>query len=115
MERAGGGLEVGHVAQRDQPDGQRYFTVSRTIERPIKTGLTTGLPATGPGCGLRHAHKSHCADGIDVGNPAVTPLGPARAICPRIDCSGRVTPPVGRMLAIDISRKTIRLIHSSAG
>ena len=91
----------------ETPDGQRYFTVSRTIERPIKTGLTTGLQAIGLGCDLKHAHKLHCADGVDVGNPAVTPVGPACAICPRIDCSDRATPPAGRMLAIDTSRKTI--------
>ena len=91
----------------ETPDGQRYFTVSRTIERPIKTGLTTGLQAIGLGCDLKHAHKLHCADGVDVGNPAVTPVGPACAICPRIDCADRATPPAGRMLAIDTSRKTI--------
>ncbi len=91
----------------ETPDGQRYFTVARTIERPIKTGLTTGLLAIGLGCDLRHAHKLHCAEGIDLSNPPVTPVGPACAICPRIDCSDRATPPAGRMLAIDTSRKTI--------
>ena len=91
----------------ETPDGQRYFTVSRTIERPIKTGLTTGLQAVGLGSDLKHAHKLHCADGVDFGNPSVTPVGPACAICPRIDCSDRATPPAGRMLAIDTSRKTI--------
>ena len=91
----------------ETPDGQRYFTVSRTIDRPIKTGLTTGLQAIGLGCDLKHAHKLSCADGVDFGNPAVTPVGPACAICPRIDCSDRATPPAGRMLAIDTSRKTI--------
>jgi predicted transcriptional regulator len=48
-----------------------------------------------------------CADGFDLSNPPVTPVGPACAICPRIDCSHRATPPAGRMLAIDTSRKTI--------
>ena len=91
----------------ETPDGQRYFTVSRTIERPIKTGLTTGLQAIGLGCELKHAHRLHCAEGIDLTNPPVTPVGPACAICPRIDCADRATPPAGRMLAIDTSRKTI--------
>ena len=91
----------------ETPDGQRYFSVSRTIDRPIKTGLTTGLLAVGLGCDLKHAHKLHCAEGIDLTNPPVTPVGPACAICPRIDCSDRATPPAGRMLAIDTSRKTI--------
>jgi predicted transcriptional regulator len=91
----------------ETPDGQRYFTVARTIERPIKTGLSAGLLAIGLGCDLKHAHKLSCADGFDLSNPPVTPVGPACAICPRIDCSHRATPPAGRMLAIDTSRKTI--------
>jgi predicted transcriptional regulator/DNA-binding XRE family transcriptional regulator len=91
----------------ETPDGQRYFTVARTIERPIKTGLSAGLLAIGLGCDLKHAHKLSCADGFDLGNPPVTPVGPACAICPRIDCAHRATPPAGRMLAIDTARKTI--------
>jgi predicted transcriptional regulator/DNA-binding XRE family transcriptional regulator len=91
----------------ETPDGHRYFTVARTIERPIKTGLSSGLQAIGLGCDLKHAHKLSCADGVDLSNPPVTPVGPACAICPRIDCADRATPPAGRMLAIDTSRKTI--------
>jgi len=37
----------------------------------------------------------------------VTPVGPACAICPRMDCAYRATPPAGRMLAVDRTRKTI--------
>ena len=91
----------------ETPDGHRYFTVARTIDRPIRTDLSGGLLAIGLGCDLRHAHRLSCADGIDLTNPPVTPVGPACAICPRIDCSHRATPPAGRMLAIDKSRKTI--------
>ena len=40
-------------------------------------------------------------------NAPVTPVGPACAICPRIDCGYRATPPAGRMLAVDRTRKTI--------
>ena len=91
----------------ETPDGQRYFTVARTIERPVTTGLNAGLLAIGLGCDLKHAHKLTCADGVDLSNPPVTPVGPACAICPRVDCSHRATPPARRMLAIDTSRKTI--------
>lgn len=91
----------------ETPDGHRYFTVARTIDRPIRTDLSGGLLAIGLGCDLKHAHRLSCADGIDLTNPPVTPVGPACAICPRIDCSHRATPPAGRMLAIDKSRKTI--------
>jgi predicted transcriptional regulator len=91
----------------ETPDGQRYFTVARTIERPITTGPSVGLLAIGLGCDLKHAHKLACADGFDLSNPPVTPVGPACTICPRVDCSHRATPPAGRMLAIDRALKTI--------
>ena len=45
--------------------------------------------------------------GIDLGNPPVTPVGPACAICPRVDCPHRATAPAGRLLAVEENRKTI--------
>jgi XRE family transcriptional regulator, fatty acid utilization regulator len=91
----------------ETPDGQRFFTVARTIDRPIKSDLSGGLLAVGLGCDIRHAHKLSCADGYDLANAPVTPVGPACAICPRLDCGYRATPPAGRMLAVDRTRKTI--------
>ncbi len=91
----------------ETPDGHRYFTVARTIERPVKMDLSGGLLAIGLGCDIRHAHKLHCADGYDLANAPVTPVGPACAICPRVDCGYRATPPAGRMLAVDRNAKTI--------
>jgi predicted transcriptional regulator/DNA-binding XRE family transcriptional regulator len=91
----------------ETPDGQRYFTVARTIERPIKTELSPGLLAIGLGCDIRHAHKLSCADVYDLANAPVTPVGPACAICPRVDCAYRATPPAGRILAVDRTRKSV--------
>jgi predicted transcriptional regulator/transcriptional regulator with XRE-family HTH domain len=91
----------------ETPDGHRYFTVARTIERPIKTELSSGLLAIGLGCDIRHAHRLSCAEVYDLANAPVTPVGPACAICPRIDCAYRATPPAGRMLAVDRTRKSI--------
>ena len=91
----------------ETPDGHRYFTVARTIERPIKSDLSGGLLAVGLGCDIAYAHKLHCAEGYDLTNAPVTPVGPACAICPRMDCGYRATPPAGRMLAVDRIRKTI--------
>jgi len=91
----------------ETPDGQRYFTVARTIDRPIKSDLSGGLLAIGLGCDIRHAHKLSCADVYDLANAPVTPVGPACAICPRLDCGYRATAPAGRMLAVDRLRKTI--------
>ena len=91
----------------ETPDGQRYFTVARTIERPIKTEVSSGLQAIGLGCDIRHAHRLSCADVYDLANAPVTPVGPACTICPRVDCSYRATPPAGRLLAVDRTKKSI--------
>jgi len=99
----------------ETPDGHRYFTVARTIDRPIKTELGGSLLAIGLGCDIRHAHKLSCADVYDLEKAPVTPVGPACAICPRMDCAYRATPPAGRMLAVDRTRKTISPFPFVAG
>ncbi len=92
----------------ETPDGQRFFTISRTIERPIRPDVQSdGLLAVGLGCELRYAEKLHCAAGLDLANPPTTPIGPACAICPRMNCPQRATAPAGRALAVDENRKTI--------
>jgi predicted transcriptional regulator/DNA-binding XRE family transcriptional regulator len=91
----------------ETPDGHRYFTVARTIERPIKSDLSGGLLAIGLGCDIAFAHKLHCAEAYDLADAPVTPVGPACSICPRLDCGYRATPPAGRMLAVDRNAKTI--------
>jgi XRE family transcriptional regulator, fatty acid utilization regulator len=91
----------------ETPDGERYFTVARTIERPIKTELGGGLLAIGLGCHIEHAHKLHCAEGYDLARAPVTPVGPACTLCPRYECGYRATPPAGRLLAVDRTKKTI--------
>lgn len=92
----------------ETPDGERYFTILRTIERPIRPTLTDDhLLAIGIGCHVRHARRLAYARGLDLANGMATPVGPACAICPRVDCAYRATPPAGRQLAIDETRKTI--------
>ncbi|WP_221766403.1 helix-turn-helix domain-containing protein [Sphingomonas ginkgonis] len=91
----------------ETPDGHRYFTVARTIERPIKSDLSGGLLAIGLGCDISYAHKLHCAEGIDLDRAPVVAVGPACTICPRIDCGYRAAPPAGRKLAVTGNRKTI--------
>ncbi|WP_205214965.1 MULTISPECIES: helix-turn-helix domain-containing protein [Sphingomonas] len=91
----------------ETPDGHRYFTVARTIERPIKTELRGGLLAIGLGCDIEHAHRLHCAEGIDLERAPVTPVGPSCGICPRMDCAYRAMPPAGRPLAVHEYRKTV--------
>ena len=92
----------------ETPDGQRFFTISRTIERPIRPDLRDdALLAIGLGCDIRYAPRIAYADGLDLTNTEATPVGPACAICPRLQCAYRATPPAGRMLAVQENRKTI--------
>jgi predicted transcriptional regulator/DNA-binding XRE family transcriptional regulator len=92
----------------ETPDGQRFFTISRTIERPIRPDLRDdALLAVGLGCDIRYAPRIAYADGLDLMNTPATPVGPACAICPRIGCAYRATAPAGRMLAVEENRKTI--------
>lgn len=92
----------------ETPDGQRFFTISRTIERPIRPDLRDdSLLAIGLGCDVRHANRIAYADGLDLVNTPATPVGPACAICPRVQCAYRATPPAGRMLAVHENRKTV--------
>jgi predicted transcriptional regulator/DNA-binding XRE family transcriptional regulator len=91
----------------ETPEGERYFTISRTIERPIRPHLRDdALLAIGLGCDVKHAHRIAYADGLDLKTEA-TPVGPACAICPRLNCAYRATAPAGRMLAVEENRKSI--------
>jgi XRE family transcriptional regulator, fatty acid utilization regulator len=92
----------------ETPDGQRFFTISRTIERPIRPDLRDdALLAIGLGCDAKHAHRIAYSDGLDLLNTPATPVGPACSICPRLQCRYRATAPAGRMLAVEENRKTI--------
>jgi predicted transcriptional regulator/DNA-binding XRE family transcriptional regulator len=92
----------------ETPDGQRFFTISRTIERPIRPELRDdALLAVGLGCDVKFANRIAYADGLDLANTPATPVGPACAICPRLQCPYRATAPAGRMLAVQENRKTI--------
>lgn len=92
----------------ETPDGQRFFTVGRTVERSVRLDpREQSALAIGLGCDLRHAPRIAYADGLDRAAPMVTPIGPACAICPRVRCPQRAAPPAGRTLTLVESRKTI--------
>ena len=91
----------------ETPDGQRFFTISRTVERPVRTDfLNNGLLAIGLGCEVKYARDIAYADGLDLTAPA-TPIGPACSLCPRSQCGYRATAPIGRALSVHPNRKTI--------
>jgi predicted transcriptional regulator/transcriptional regulator with XRE-family HTH domain len=100
----------GRVATQivETPDGMRFFTISRTVERSVRLDpRESSQLAIGLGCDAKYASKILYADGQDLAKPLVTPIGPACAICPRIRCPQRAAAPAGRTLALVETRKTI--------
>src|SRR4051794_11476315 len=100
----------GRVATQivETPDGERFFTISRTVERAVRLDpRESSQLAVGLGCDVRHAPKIRYADGLDLANPQVTPIGPACALCPRIRCPQRAAAPAGRTLSVSETSKTI--------
>ena len=84
-------------------DGEHYFTLARTVPRIGGEGdLAIRL-----GCELKHAGRPAAARGLDLGNPLVTPIGPACRICERPECPQRAAQPVSRPLIVDDLRKTV--------
>jgi predicted transcriptional regulator/transcriptional regulator with XRE-family HTH domain len=100
----------GRVATQvvETPDGMRFFTISRTVERSVRLDpRESSQLAIGLGCDAKYASKILYADGQDLAKPLVTPIGPACAICPRQRCPQRAAAPAGRTLALVETRKTI--------
>ena len=100
----------GRVATQivETPDGERFFTISRTVERAVRLDpRESSQLAIGLGCDVRHAPKIVYSDGQDLGKPYVTPIGPACTICPRVRCPQRAAAPSGRTLAVNETQKTI--------
>ena len=92
----------------ETPDGQRFFTIARTVARAVRLDSREDSPlAIGIGCDVRHAPRIAYADGIDLANPFVMPIGPACTLCPRIRCPQRAAAPAGRTLNVNETRKTI--------
>ncbi|HEY0411853.1 MAG TPA: short-chain fatty acyl-CoA regulator family protein [Allosphingosinicella sp.] len=100
----------GRVATQivETPDGERFFTISRTVERAVRLDpRESSQLAIGLGCDVKHAPGIVYADGQDLAKPLVTPIGPACTICPRLRCPQRAAAPAGRTLALNEMRKTI--------
>ena len=92
----------------ETPDGQRFFTIGRTVERAVRIDPREDSQlAIGLGCDVKHAPRILYADGIDLAEPLVTPIGPACAICPRARCPQRAAAPAGRTLTVNENQKTV--------
>ncbi len=92
----------------ETPDGQRFFTMSRTVDRAVRLDPRENSQlAIGLGCDVKYAAKLAYSQGLDLSEPYVTPIGPACAICPRMRCPQRAAAPAGRTLMVNEMQKTI--------
>jgi len=92
----------------ETPDGGRWFTLARTVDRQGHDAFSEGADlAIGIGCELRHAHRLTYARGLDLQDPEVTPIGPACRLCHRHPCAERAAPPVDRALTVDDWSKSV--------
>jgi len=92
----------------ETPDGQRYFTVSRTVSRVATpyAGDENEL-AIGMGCELKYAERLVYSRGLDLRDPVATGIGPACRICERPACPQRAAEPITRTLTVDDFTKSI--------
>ncbi|MFN0262347.1 short-chain fatty acyl-CoA regulator family protein [Tepidamorphus sp. 3E244] len=89
------------------PDGERYFTISRTTERPAFSSQTQDRRlALALGCELKHAPKIGYAQSFNLENEALfSPIGINCHLCPRQACSQRAHQPILVDLPIDTRRR----------
>jgi len=88
------------------PDGDRYFTVSRTVDRPA-TNLETQdhRLSVALGCELQYAKKLRYAASYNVDDPRMfSPIGINCHLCPRRACTQRAHQPVFMELPLDTTR-----------
>ncbi|THD77327.1 MAG: XRE family transcriptional regulator [Phenylobacterium sp.] len=92
----------------ETPDGERYFTIARTVERVATpyAGEESDL-AIGMGCELKYAERLVYSRGLDLAAPVATPIGPACRICERPACPQRAAEPINRTLTVDDFSKSI--------
>ena len=87
----------------ETPGGQRYFTLSRTLDRSLR-GYGDGAyseQAVGLGCELKYAEKLIYARGLDLNSPNAVQTGPMCRLCERPNCHERAAPPAVKPLRVD--------------
>ncbi|MBK0397558.1 DUF2083 domain-containing protein [Limibaculum sp. M0105] len=91
----------------EMPDGSRYFTINRTVDRPVLARQTQdNRLAVTLGCAIEHAAKISYASSYQLGDPNLfTPIGINCRLCPRQHCAQRAHQPVHFELPIDVHRR----------
>ena len=89
------------------PDGERFFTISRTTERPVFSRDTQDRRlALSLGCEMKHAQRIGYAAPFNTQDDQLfSPIGINCHLCPRQACSQRAHQPLFIELPIDTKRR----------
>jgi len=91
----------------EMPDGSRYFTINRTVDRPTHGHQSQDHRlAVTLGCSIEHASELVYAGQYQLADPELfTPIGINCRLCPRHACSQRAHQPIHLDLPIDENRR----------
>lgn len=91
----------------EMPDGSRFFTISRTVDRPTPDFQAQDHRlAITLGCKIEHARDLVYAGHFKIGAPEIfTKIGINCRLCPRHSCSQRAQQPIHMELPIDEHRR----------
>lgn len=103
------------VQSAEMPDGTRYISFARGIEKPLPaSGARPRRYAVALVCEATHASHLIYADQLDLSDEkAATPIGPGCRLCPRDGCQQRAFPPIDR--PIHVERDERHVISYSIG
>ncbi|SMX50171.1 helix-turn-helix domain-containing protein [Maliponia aquimaris] len=89
------------------PDGARYFTLSRTSDRPVFSRTTQDRRlVVALGCDARHAEEITYARSLNAKDPALyAQVGLNCHTCPRQKCAQRAHQPLHMTLKVDSHRR----------
>ncbi|MDJ0820450.1 MAG: short-chain fatty acyl-CoA regulator family protein [Paracoccaceae bacterium] len=89
------------------PDGGRFFTVSRTTDRPVISRQTQDRRlVVAIGCDIEYANRVGYALPYNMSDPALfSPIGISCHVCPRQACSQRAHQPLHVSLPLDTHRR----------
>ena len=98
---------VVHPQFVELPDGERFFTISRTTDRPTFSHDTQDRRlALALGCSVEHAQRIGYARQFNLGDErAFSPIGISCHLCPRTACAQRAHQPLIFDLPIDANRR----------
>lgn len=91
----------------EMPEGEKFFTLSRTTDRPVFSRRTQDRRlVVAMGCDISHTSRIGYTDQFNLeGGPPTVPIGISCHLCPRQACSQRAHQPLNVRLRIDADRR----------